>query len=128
MGGAPRIFALHYEGSSKHSWRLVVILEPWTANSKPFFTANRLRTSTERRSAGLRPRTSASAIFRRRATARISLSSSALSHSVYSASAGAFLLAASGHYVWSLDSLRRAHFGNWAADDGAKSVGRGREA
>ena len=29
---------------------------------------------------------------------------SALSHSVYSASAGAFLLAASGHYVWSLDS------------------------
>lgn len=48
---------------------------------------------------------------------------SALSHSVYSASAGAFLLAASGYYVWSLDSLRRAHFGSWAAD-GAKSIGR----
>src|SRR5262249_59836777 len=57
------------------------------------------------------PRTSASAIFRRRTPA----------------SARAFLLAASGHYVWNLDSLRRARFGNWTADDGARSVGRGRE-
>jgi len=55
MGGAPRMFALHYEGSSKYSWRLVIILEPWTANSKPFFTADRFRTSTEPRSASLRP-------------------------------------------------------------------------
>jgi thiosulfate dehydrogenase (quinone) large subunit len=53
---------------------------------------------------------------------------SSLAHSVYSASAGAFLLAASGHYVWSLDSLLRAHFGNWTADNRAKSVGQGREA
>jgi thiosulfate dehydrogenase [quinone] large subunit len=40
-----------------------------------------------------------------------------LSHSVYSASAGAFLLAASGHYAWSPDSLPRARFGSWTADD-----------
>ncbi|MBO0858652.1 MAG: DoxX family membrane protein [Chloracidobacterium sp.] len=47
---------------------------------------------------------------------------SALAHSVYSASAGAFLLAASERYMWSLDSLRKAHFGNLEADAGARSV------
>src|SRR6266545_2374859 len=47
--------ATRREGSSENSRRLVIILEPWTANSKPFFTATRFRTSTEPRSAGLRP-------------------------------------------------------------------------
>jgi uncharacterized membrane protein YphA (DoxX/SURF4 family) len=47
---------------------------------------------------------------------------SALMYSVYSASAGAFLLAATERYIWSLDSLRGAIFGNWAANGGAKPV------
>ena len=45
-----------------------------------------------------------------------------------SASAGVLLLAASGHYAWSLDSLLRAHFGNWTAANSAKSAGQGRGA
>ena len=37
------------------------------------------------------------------------------------------LLAASSHYVWSLDSLRRARFGSWKVDNGAKSAAHRRE-